>query len=103
MCLTQIGDFGLSRDLLDENYYITKGGMIPWRWTAPEVIVQFTVCKHQFIMAVFLQALHYRKYSTASDVWSFGCLMYEIWSLGHAPFEKLSPPEVCLLQVQTSL
>ncbi|CAI7999050.1 Ephrin type-A receptor 8 (Fragment) [Geodia barretti] len=71
----KIGDFGLCRDLLDEDYYITKGGMIPWRWTAPEV-------------------LHYRKYSTASDVWSFGCLMYEIWSLGHAPFEKLSPQEV---------
>ena len=33
------------------------------------------------------QALHYKKYSTASDVWSFGCVMYEIWSLGHKPFE----------------
>ena len=28
-----------------------------------------------------------KKYSTASDVWSFGALMYEIWSLGHKPFE----------------
>ena len=36
---TQIGDFGLSRDLLDENYYISKGGMIPIKWTAPEVII----------------------------------------------------------------
>ena len=34
-----------------------------------------------------LQALQYKKYSTASDVWSFGCLMYEIWSLGYKPFE----------------
>ena len=33
----QIADFGMSRDLLDENYYITSGGKIPVKWTAPEV------------------------------------------------------------------
>ena len=45
----------------------------------------------------FFQALHYKKYSTASDVWSFGCLMYEIWSLGHKPFEGYTNPDVCLI------
>ena len=39
------------------------------------------------------QALNYKKYSTASDVWSFGCVMYEIWSLGHKPFESLTNQE----------
>ena len=34
---TQIADFGMSRNLLDENYYITSGGKIPVKWTAPEV------------------------------------------------------------------
>ena len=34
----KIADFGMSRDLLDENYYITSGGKIPVKWTAPEVI-----------------------------------------------------------------
>ena len=33
----QIGDFGMSRDLLQENYYVSQGGMIPLKWTAPEV------------------------------------------------------------------
>ena len=33
----QIADFGMSRDLIDDNYYITSGGKIPVRWTAPEV------------------------------------------------------------------
>ena len=33
----QIGDFGLSRDLDDETYYISNGGKIPVKWTAPEV------------------------------------------------------------------
>ena len=41
-----------------------------------------------------LKALHFKKYSTASDVWSFGCLMYEIWSLGHKPFEGYTNPDV---------
>ena len=34
---TQIADFGMSRDLIDENYYVTSGGKIPLKWTAPEV------------------------------------------------------------------
>ena len=95
----QIGDFGLSRDLDEENYYISNGGKIPVKWTAPEACVMeksLTLHLATFMyVCMFLQALHYKKYSTASDVWSFGCLMYEIWSLGHKPFEKNSNGEVC--------
>ncbi len=32
-----ISDFGMSRDLADESYYVSRGGMIPVKWTAPEV------------------------------------------------------------------
>ena len=72
---SQIADFGMSRHLDDDSYYITKGGRIPLKWTAPEAIL-------------------YRKYSSKSDVWSYGMVMYEIWSLGHKPFEEFSTDEV---------
>ncbi|XP_028394325.1 ephrin type-A receptor 2-like isoform X3 [Dendronephthya gigantea] len=69
--LCKIADFGLSRELEANetscNEYSTKGGRIPVRWTAPE-------------------AIKFRKFSTASDVWSFGILLWEIMSYAERPY-----------------
>jgi len=35
--LVQIADFGMARDVSDETYYVSSGGKIPAKWTAPEV------------------------------------------------------------------
>ena len=71
----QIADFGMSRALQDADYYVAHGGKIPVKWTAPE-------------------ALNYKKYSTASDVWSFGVVLFEIWTLGRNPYHQMTNTEV---------
>uniref|UniRef100_A0A8C7U895 receptor protein-tyrosine kinase n=1 Tax=Oncorhynchus mykiss TaxID=8022 RepID=A0A8C7U895_ONCMY len=73
----KVSDFGLSRVLEDdpEGTYTTSGGKIPIRWTAPEAIA-------------------YRKFTSASDVWSFGIVMWEVMAFGERPYWDMSNCEV---------
>ena len=52
-----------------------KGGKIPIRWTAPEAIA-------------------YRKFTTASDVWSYGIVMWEVVSYGERPYWDMNNQDV---------
>ena len=49
------------------------------------------------LMLFTLKAIGYKKYSTASDVWSFGVVMYEIWTVGHKPFETVENDKASLI------
>uniref|UniRef100_A0A8C1YXP2 non-specific protein-tyrosine kinase n=1 Tax=Cyprinus carpio TaxID=7962 RepID=A0A8C1YXP2_CYPCA len=66
--VVKISDFGMSRQEQD-GVYSAAGGMkqIPVKWTAPE-------------------ALNYGRYTTESDVWSFGVLLWETFSRGVTPY-----------------
>lgn len=89
----KIADFGLSRgsgkphtntdDLAytHEDYYQSTTGIFPVRWTAPEAMSDF-------------------KFSTATDVWSFGIVMIEIMQDGSCPYNNMPNPKV-IEMVQT--
>uniref|UniRef100_A0A8C7X2E7 Ephrin type-B receptor 3 n=1 Tax=Oryzias sinensis TaxID=183150 RepID=A0A8C7X2E7_9TELE len=75
----KVSDFGLSRFLddtsADPTYTSSLGGKIPIRWTAPEAIA-------------------FRKFTTASDVWSYGIVMWEVVSYGERPYWDMSNQDV---------
>ncbi|XP_007122608.1 tyrosine-protein kinase SYK [Physeter macrocephalus] len=73
----KISDFGLSKALrADENYYKAQThGKWPVKWYAPECI-------------------NYYKFSSKSDVWSFGVLMWEAFSYGQKPYRGMKGSEV---------
>uniref|UniRef100_A0AAY4DDL1 receptor protein-tyrosine kinase n=1 Tax=Denticeps clupeoides TaxID=299321 RepID=A0AAY4DDL1_9TELE len=73
--VVKICDFGLARDVYKDPDYVRKGdARLPLKWMAPETIFD-------------------RVYTTQSDVWSFGILLWEIFSLGASPYPGVSIDE----------
>ncbi|XP_041930913.1 tyrosine-protein kinase BTK [Alosa sapidissima] len=71
----KVTDFGLSRYVLDDEYTSSAGTKFPVRWSPPEVLL-------------------YCKFSSKSDIWAYGVLMWEIYTLGKMPYERLSNSEI---------
>ena len=92
---------------MESDYYMSMGGKVPIRWTAPEVGIIKSVCKTHIhlwrcihspcepVLFPTTQCLFYKKFCAGSDVWSYGMLLFEIWSVGRPPFPDLAPMQVC--------
>ncbi|XP_066297937.1 tyrosine-protein kinase receptor Tie-1-like [Branchiostoma lanceolatum] len=75
----KISDFGLSRDIYEESEYVkSTKSQLPIRWIAYE-------------------SLFYHVYTTQSDVWSFGILLWEIITMGKKPYGRITGKELMKL------
>ncbi|XP_037306483.1 insulin-like growth factor 1a receptor [Pungitius pungitius] len=72
----KIGDFGMTRDIYETDYYRKGGkGLLPVRWMSPE-------------------SLKDGVFTTMSDVWSFGVVLWEIATLSEQPYQGMSNEQV---------
>lgn len=74
--VVKLGDFGMARSTSENDYYrFSRKGMLPVRWMAPE-------------------SLSLGKFTPASDIWSYGVLLFEIITFGSFPFQGMTNNQV---------
>ncbi|XP_051986945.1 macrophage-stimulating protein receptor [Xyrauchen texanus] len=80
----KVADFGMARDVYDKEYYSiqdNKKAKLPVKWMA-------------------LESLQTQKFTTKSDVWSFGVLMWEMMTRGANPYPDVDPYDITCYLIQ---
>ena len=116
-CCFQISDFGMSRDLMDENYYVSHGGKVPVKWTAPEVIY-IRKCLHdtgQFKgincdTNTMIHIFHCRPSTTRSTplpvmcgATGVSCMRYGVSDTNHMGLIAMQRLEQCMINIVPKL
>ncbi|XP_012588126.1 PREDICTED: NT-3 growth factor receptor [Condylura cristata] len=105
--LVKIGDFGMSRDVYSTDYYreeLCQEGPcgVAWQRQRLAAPAASTVGGHTMLPIRWMppESIMYRKFTTESDVWSFGVILWEIFTYGKQPWFQLSNTEVieCITQ-----
>ncbi|MBN3302051.1 RON protein, partial [Amia calva] len=74
----KVADFGMARDVFDKEYYSVQDhrkAKLPVKWMA-------------------IESLQTQKFTTKSDVWSFGVLMWEMLTRGASPYPEVDPYDI---------
>ncbi|EFN74157.1 BDNF/NT-3 growth factors receptor [Camponotus floridanus] len=80
--VVKIADFGMSRDIYTCDYYKIGGSrLLPVRWMSPESVM-------------------YGRFTLETDVWSFGVVLWEVFSFGKQPYYGHTNEEVVKLILQ---
>ncbi|XP_019863440.1 PREDICTED: tyrosine-protein kinase Btk29A-like, partial [Amphimedon queenslandica] len=73
--IVKVAGFGSARYVPDNEYTASEGTEFAVKWIAPEVIT-------------------HARYSSKSDVWSYGILLWELWTGGKTPYPAFTNPQV---------